>query len=135
MIGLMVNDVLEETRRRVAEAGVETSDDVRFSGRALAGFSEAMAAEERLLKAFLHERMYGAPAVRLVADGAGRLLGDLFSVYLRQPSLMPAEWQCGSDDTTASIRRIGDFIAGMTDRYAITQYRQHVGSVELPEGF
>jgi dGTPase len=135
MIGLMVNDVLEETRNRIAEAGVETSDDVRFSGSALAGFSEGMAAEERLLKAFLHERMYGAPAVRLVADGAGRLLGGLFSVYLQQPSFMPAEWQSGSDDPTASIRRIGDFIAGMTDRYAITQYRQHVGPVELPEGF
>lgn len=135
MIGLMVNDVLEETSRRVAAAGVESSDDVRYASAAFAGFSQAMASEERLLKAFLHERMYGAPAVRSVADGAGRLLGTLFSVYLQQPSLLPAEWQGGSDNNTASIRRIGDFIAGMTDRYAIAQHRQHVGPVELPEGF
>jgi dGTPase len=79
--------------------------------------------------------MYGAPAVRSVADGAGRLLGTLFSVYLQKPSLLPPEWQGGSDNQTANIRRIGDFIAGMTDRYAIAQYRQHVGPVELPEGF
>jgi dGTPase len=135
MIGLMVNDVLEETGCRVAAAAVESSDDVRYAGAALAGFSEAMASEERLLKAFLHERMYGAPAVRRVAEGAGQLLGELFSIYLGQPALLPPEWQGGSDNSVATVRRIGDFIAGMTDRYAIAQYRQHVGPVELPEGF
>lgn len=135
MIGLMVNDVLGETRRRVTAAGVGTIDDVRYAGTALAGFSDDMAAEERLLKAFLHERMYGAPPVRSVAEGAGRLVGTLFAVYVQRPSLLPAEWQEGSDDPTARTRRIGDFIAGMTDRYAIAQYRQHVGPVELPEGF
>jgi dGTPase len=135
MIGLMVNDVLQETGRRTASAEVETSDDVRYAGVALAGFSEPMAAEERRLKAFLHARMYGAPPVRSVADEAGRLIGALFSIYLEQPSLLPHEWQGEWENRVAAMRRIGDFIAGMTDRYAIAQYRQHAGPVELPEGF
>lgn len=134
-IGRMVNDVLEETRRRVDNARVETSDDVRFAGRALAGFSEAMAARERELKTFLYARMYRAPRVKAVADEAQRLLAGLFEAYRADPALLPPEWRGATDDSTATLRRIGDFIAGMTDRYAIAQYRQHVGPIELPEGF
>ncbi|MGS1016766.1 deoxyguanosinetriphosphate triphosphohydrolase [Allosphingosinicella humi] len=134
-IGRMVNDVLEETRRRVADAGVETGDDVRLAGRALAGFSEAMAARERELKTFLYARMYRSPRVKAVADEAQRLLAGLFAAYRADPALLPPEWRAATDDPIATLRRIGDFIAGMTDRYAIAQYRQFVGPIELPEGF
>jgi dGTPase len=134
-IGSMVNDLLEETRRRLADAGVETLDDVRAAGRGLAGFSSAMAEEERQLKSFLHNRMYGSPPVRAVADEAQRVVAGLFDAYRDDPSRLPSEWRADWRHETAMLRTIGDFIAGMTDRYAITQYRQHVGEVHLPEGF
>jgi dGTPase len=134
-IGRMVNDVLEETLRRVEAAGVETAADVRGAGRALADFSGAMASEERQLKAFLHDRMYDAPPVKAVKEKAQQVLAGLFEAYRADASLLAPEWRTAPGDPVEAARRIGDFIAGMTDRYAITQYRQHVGAVELPEGF
>jgi dGTPase len=134
-IGLMVNDVLAETRRRVAEAGVETAADVRRAGRALVGFSAGMAGEERALKAFLHARMYEAPPILALAEEAGRLLARLFEAYRADPSLLPEEWRPDGLDALAVQRRIGDFIAGMTDRFAIRRHEQLVGPAHLPESF
>jgi dGTPase len=134
-IGLMVNDVLEETARRVAEARVTAVEDVRHAGRALAGFSEALAMEEWTLKQFLHARMYSAPPVLAVRDEAQRVLAGLFAAYRDDPRLLPAGWLGDGSGETATLRSIGDFIAGMTDRYAIARHRELVGPVELPEGF
>ena len=134
-IGLMVNDVIAETRTRTAGAGVRSVDDVRSAGRQLAGFSLSMAGQEKELKTFLYARMYESPRVRTVAGKAGAMLCELFSAYRAEPDRLPPEWCPDGDDEIVLIRRIGDFIAGMTDRYAIGQYRQHVGPVDLPEGF
>ena len=134
-IGLMVNDVLEETRRRVAEAGVESADDVRAAGRALAGFSAAMASEERQLKRFLYARMYESEPVLAVRREAQRVVAGLSEVYRDDPRLLPEGWRCDGADRVTTIRTIGDFIAGMTDRFAIARYRELVGPVALPEGF
>jgi dGTPase len=134
-IGLMVNDILVETCARAAAAGVRTSDEVRAAGRPLAGFSAAMAAEEKTLKAFLRARMYNAPRVSAVRREAQRVLAGLLALYRAEPALLPPEWRPESHDPVAMLRTIGDFIAGMTDRYAIRQYRTLIGEVELPEGF
>ncbi|HEX8534227.1 MAG TPA: deoxyguanosinetriphosphate triphosphohydrolase [Allosphingosinicella sp.] len=134
-IGRMVNDVLDETRRRIAAAGVETADDVRYSGRPLAAFSPEIAEDERQLKAFLYARMYRSPPILEIQREAKKLLAGLFAAYRSDPSLLPADWQTADLDPTALTRRIGDFIAGMTDRYAINRYRELVGPVQLPEGF
>jgi dGTPase len=134
-IGRMVNDVLQETRRRTADAGVESADDVRAAGRPLAGFSEAMGEGERQLKQFLYSHMYDAPPVTAVKEKAQEVLAGLFEAYESNHELLPAYWRADAADPVLVTRRIGDFIAGMTDRYAITQYRQHIGPVELPEGF
>jgi dGTPase len=134
-IGRMVNDVLEETGRRIAASGAETSDDVRYAGRPLTGFSEPMAEEERQLKTFLYARMYRSPPILEIQREAKKLLGGLFAVYRSDPRLLPEDWRTGDPDPTALTRRIGDFIAGMTDRYAINRYRELIGPVELPEGF
>lgn len=134
-IGLMVNDVLAETRARIAASGVKTVEDVRAAGRALAGFSDGLAREEKALKTFLYARMYEAAPVRAVAERAGELLYGLFDAYRRNPCLLPPEWQPAAPEPPLVLRRIGDFIAGMTDRYAIRQYRELVGPVDLPEGF
>ncbi|MET1111463.1 MAG: deoxyguanosinetriphosphate triphosphohydrolase [Allosphingosinicella sp.] len=134
-IGLMVGDVLAETGRRVAEAGVETVGDVRSAGRALAGFSPALAKEEAVLKRFLYARMYNAPPVMAVRDQAQAVVARLFAAYRDDPGRLPSEWLPAATDETALLRAIGDFIAGMTDRYAVRQHRELVGPVELPEGF
>ena len=134
-IGRMVNDVLVETQRRVAAAGVESADDVRAAGRMLAGFSDEMAEEERQLKSFLYAKMYRSPPILAIQAEAKKVLAGLFAAYRANPRLLPEQWRTDDGDEVGTVRRIGDFIAGMTDRYAITQYRQHVGPVSLPEGF
>jgi dGTPase len=134
-IGLMVGDVLEETERRLADAGVGTAQEVRAAGRPLAGFSPAMAGEEAVLKRFLHARMYNAPPVTAVRDQAQAVVARLFAAYRDDPARLPPEWLPPDADEVAMLRSIGDFIAGMTDRYAVRQHRELVGPVELPEGF
>jgi dGTPase len=134
LIGLMVNDVLEETGARIAGAGVASADDVRAAGRPLAGFSQAMADEERTLKAFLHERMYNAPQVTAVRTEAQKVIANLAAAYRRDPRLLPGEWRPQSDDPATILRGIGDYIAGMTDRFAIRQHEALIGNVALPEG-
>ena len=134
-IGRMVRDVLEETGRRVAEAGVASADDVRAAGRALAGFSEPIAAEERQLKTFLYANMYRSPPILAIQEQARKVVSGLFAAYRADPRLLPEPWRLEIGDETALTRRIGDFIAGMTDRYALRLYRELVGPVDMPEGF
>jgi dGTPase len=93
-----------------------------------------MASAERALKRFLHARMYSAPPVLAVRDEAQRILAGLFAAYRDDPARLPSGWLADASDPTATLRSIGDFIAGMTDRYAIRQYREIVGEIELPEG-
>ena len=106
-------------------------DDVRACGTALAGFSPELAAEERALKRFLYARMYNASPVQAVRVKAQRVIADLFALYRSDASLLPPEWEIEQDD----VRRIGDFIAGMTDRYAIKRHEELIGPVEMPGGF
>ncbi|HEX8308002.1 MAG TPA: deoxyguanosinetriphosphate triphosphohydrolase [Allosphingosinicella sp.] len=134
-IGLMVGDVLEETGRRVAEAGAGSIDDIRRAGRPLAGFSPEMAAQEALLKRFLYARMYNSPPVMAVRDQAQAVVTRLFAAYRDDPRRLPPEWLPPESDEVTLLRAIGDFIAGMTDRYAVRQHRELVGPVALPEGF
>jgi dGTPase len=134
-IGLMVGDVLEETGRRLAGAGVEAIEDIRCAGRPLAGFSPPMAGEEAALKRFLHARMYNAPPVMAVREQAQAVVARLFAAYRDDPRRLPPEWLPPESDDATLLRTIGDFIAGMTDRYAVRQHRELVGPVELPEGF
>ncbi|HEX9964501.1 MAG TPA: deoxyguanosinetriphosphate triphosphohydrolase [Allosphingosinicella sp.] len=134
-IGLMVGDVLEETARRLGRTAVETADDVRNAGRPLAGFSAELAAEETVLKRFLHARMYNAPPVTEVRQLAQEVVARLFAAYREDPARLPPGWLDRDADEETTLRAIGDFIAGMTDRYAVRQHRELVGPVELPEGF
>ena len=132
-IGAMVNDLLDETRRRIRT--VASPEAVRAAGRALAGFSESMLAQERELKAFLYAQMYDAPPVKAVKSEAQAVLSALFAAYREDPERLPPEWRPGRDDAVTTSRAIGDFIAGMTDRFAIKRHEELVGPVGLPEGF
>jgi dGTPase len=131
MIGTMVEDVLAETERRVREAGVGTIDDVRSAGAALAGFSAGLAAEERELKRFLYARLYDAPELKAVREEAERVVSNLAAAYRSDPANLPEPWRRGADQLQ-QLRAISDFIAGMTDRFAIARHEELVGQVHLP---
>lgn len=131
MIGHMVGDVLAETERRVRDSRTETMNDVRSAGRALSGFSDQLAAEERELKRFLYSRLYDLPELKPVREEAERIVADLAAAYLADPKLLPESWRRGGDEVQQS-RTIGDFIAGMTDRFAIRCHEEIIGPVNLP---
>ncbi len=134
LIGTMVGDVIAETERRVAEHGAATIDEVRSAGRQLSGFSPALDQEEKALKAFLYASLYNASELLDVRVKAQGVISGLAAAYQADPSLLPDEWRCDTDKVE-QVRRIGDYVAGMTDRYAIAQYRELVGPVELPDRF
>ena len=133
-IGTMVGDVLAETERRVRRAGVASIDEVRAHGAPLAGFSAELAAEERKLKRFLYERLYNSPELAAVRIEAQRVVGNLAAAYLDDPALLPAGWARGTGET-ARLRGIADYIAGMTDPFAIARHEELVGPVHLPDRF
>jgi dGTPase len=133
-IGTMVGDVLAETERRVGEAGVANIDEVRACGQALVGFSDELAADERQLKRLLYDRLYNSPALIPVRDEAQRVVAGLAAAYRDDPALLPAGWAKGEGET-ARLRGIADYIAGMTDHFAISRHEELVGPVHLPDRF
>jgi dGTPase len=103
---------------------------VRAAGRQLAGFSQALGEEERELKSFLYARLYGLPELRPVRDEAQKVVADLADAYRADPALLPPDWR--RDGEIDQLRTMGDFIAGMTDRFAIARHEEIVGPVSLP---
>jgi dGTPase len=132
-IGVMANDLIASTRRNIADAGVETVEDVRALGRTLVCFSPDLTAQERELKRFMYATLYHHPEQLAAADRARIIVTDLFRAYRADPALMPTEWRndCAGDEPARS-RHIADFIAGMTDRYAEKRHAEIFGS--LPAG-
>ena len=134
MIGTMVGDVLGETRRRVGDAGVETCGDVRAAGRQLAGFSPELEQDERALKRFLYDQLYNSAELAAIRNEAQRVVAGLFAAYRDDPRLLPEDWRVDGDEVQR-LRTIGDFIAGMTDHFAIARHRELVGPADLPDRF
>ena len=124
MIGAMVNDVIGETRRRLAKAKPGSAEDVRRLGRPLVAFSHEMRAHDRALKAFLGEYMYGHDRVVRRTDRAKDIVRALFEAFLAEPGRMPLGWRerVRGADGVGVARVVADYIAGMTDRYAITDH-------------
>jgi len=130
MIGSMVGDVLAETERRVRVAAIATIDEVRAAGRSLVGFSAELAAEERELKRFLYSRLYESAELEKVRKEAVRVVSNLAQAYRADRSLLPDSWRHDGSETE-QLQTIGDFIAGMTDRFAIRRHEELVGPVAL----
>nr|WP_310523055.1 deoxyguanosinetriphosphate triphosphohydrolase [Polymorphobacter sp.] len=132
-IGRMTGDLLEETGRRIAEAAPQTVDDVRAAGRALVGFSPELLAETAGLKAFLRARMYRHRQVAALRDPSKLVVAGLFAALHGEPAGMPADWAGATPGgEPGRARHIADFIAGMTDRYALKLYERLVGPSPLP---
>ncbi|EAQ29428.1 deoxyguanosinetriphosphate triphosphohydrolase-like protein [Erythrobacter sp. NAP1] len=130
-IGLMVNDVLEHTRAQVKNIG--SVAEVRDAGRQLAGFSPEMEKNERALKTFMYDKLYYHPEQVSAAERARDVIARLFAAYSQDQRLMPEEWQARLPDTEPGRSRIiADFIAGMSDRFAIRACEAIYG--EQPQG-
>ena len=134
-IGRMTDDLLTETRARLAAAAPESVEAVRAADIPLAGFSPAMEATTAALKTFLRARMYSAPAVKALRDPSQQVVAALFAAFHTDSARLPDRWRATLPlHEPARARHIGDFIAGMTDRYAIKQYERVVGPSPLPGG-
>jgi len=134
LIGVMITDLLEETRRRVAEANPQSAADVRALGRPLVSFSEGMRANDAALKKFLFKNMYRHFTVNRMTSKGRRVVKDLFGLLHAEPECLPPEWQCNSDGagTPKTARVVADYIAGMTDRFALDEHRRLFDMQEKP---
>jgi dGTPase len=130
LIDRMVSDLLEETRRRLADAKPRNVEDIRRLDRSVVAFSPAMAENDRALKRFLFERMYRHERVFRPMTEASHVVRELFDAYLLAPQRLPAEWQAaaGSPGSAQTARLVADYIAGMTDRYAFEAHRRLTGT-------
>jgi dGTPase len=124
LIGFLIEDVVAETRRRLTALAPGSADDVRGASAAVVAFSPAIAEAERLIKSFLETRMYRHARIKRVMNEAANVVRELFLRYSAHPDDLPAEWSAGLSalDDAGRARRIADFIAGMTDRYALAEH-------------
>jgi len=127
LISYLIGAVVLEAGRRLELAQPKSVDDVRNHGEVLIAFPAAAAQAEAEIKAFLKQRMYRHPRVMRVMGEAEQILFELFARYQTKPADLPAEWlpHGGESETeTERARRIGNFIAGMTDRFALTEHQR-----------
>jgi dGTPase len=126
LVGAMVADLLTQTRANIAVAKPASADAVRALRRPLAAFSPAMAADMNALKKFLFANMYRHPSVNETTARARKVVRDLFERYFAEPDMLPPEWRkiAGGADRIRAARAIADYIAGMTDNFALAEHRR-----------
>jgi dGTPase len=124
LITRFVEDVIDESRSRLAALSPRSVQDIRAAAQPIAGFSARIEAADRDIKAILVQRVYRDPKVMQMRAEADRMLRFLFARFLEAPDLMPAEWGegLGGSDVARRARRVADYIAGMTDRYAAAEH-------------
>ena len=125
MIGEMVIDLLDETKTRLKDLNPRTPDDIRNSNAPIAGFSESMRANDAALKKFLFENMYRHYKLNRMTSKAKRVVKELFKLLIKEPECLPVELyaRCKKTHSTDVARVVADYIAGMTDRYALDEYQ------------
>jgi dGTPase len=135
MINRLVVDLVEESRRRLADGGVQSIETVRQAGRPLIGFSDEVARDSLELKRFLRSQLYDHYRVRRMTRKAERIVADLFGLFMDDLRLLPPQYhdkvRAVPEDRTARARVVADYIAGMTDRYAIREHRRLFDPAEL----
>ena len=124
VLNLYVGDLITNTRDRLAQAKIQTLDDVRSHSKRLAAFSPAVEAERMLNKNFLHENLYFSPALAGEKDDAERIVGELFAYWMDHPATLPHNYQEKAKEDSLP-RVICDYMAGMTDNFIFEQYGKH----------
>jgi dGTPase len=123
VIDALVSDLVVEARMRLAALAPEHADAIRHAGRPIIAFSAAMAAANAAIKAFLTMHMYQHWRVNRMTSKARRLIGELFSLLSADPALLPEEWHARAAGGSVAVT-VADYIAGMTDRYALEEHRR-----------
>jgi len=123
MINALVDDLIQQSRANIRHAEIRTIDDVR-NAPPLIAFSESMKKEAQELKRFLRTNLYHHYQVNRMTSKARRIVTDLFDIFISGPELLPLDYQIAGEDRTAQARKVADYIAGMTDRYAMREYRR-----------
>ncbi|MCC7251556.1 deoxyguanosinetriphosphate triphosphohydrolase [Hyphomicrobium sp.] len=125
MITLLIQDMVQESRARLAALAPGSPDDIRAAGEAVVAFSSGMTSDLKALKDVLMQRVYRSRKVMDVMDDAEAVIARLFARYLSDPVVLPDTWRVAQEGLAerARARVIADFVAGMTDRYAIDQHR------------
>ncbi|WP_174514018.1 deoxyguanosinetriphosphate triphosphohydrolase [Methylocella tundrae] len=128
LITFFIEDAIDESRRRLEKTGVSSAEDVRSQSAPVIGFSPSTARIERQIKDFLFQNLYRHPRLIRVRDQAATIIFNLFPRFLNAPRSMPAEWseaalRIGADEGRRA-RVVCDYIAGMTDRYAVSEHRR-----------
>jgi len=125
VITRFVEDAVAEAGRRLAALAPRSADDIRRARSPVVAFSEPMRAADASVKSFLYPHMYRHPDVMRVRAGAERILRDLFARFVAEPTAMPEEWHLDLPEDEARLcRRVADYIAGMTDRYAVQEHQR-----------
>ena len=123
MINALVVDLIQNSQTNFKQSDIKTIDDVR-NAPTLIGFSEDMKREAQALKRFLRTNLYQHYQVNRMTSKARRIVTDLFDIFLSGPQLLPPDYQIEDSDILAQARRVADYIAGMTDRYAMREHRR-----------
>lgn len=126
IISRMIHDVIAETRRRLERIRPESSSDIRHSDMAVVAFSPEMQAYEKELKKFLFDRMYRHYKLNRMSSKAKKVVRELFQLLVEEPGCLPTAWQrlAGAPRALETARVVCDYIAGMTDRFALDEYRR-----------
>jgi dGTPase len=126
LINVMVTDLLAETRRRIVDFAPGSANDVRGNRGPLVGFGEAVQEQDSELKSFLFTRMYRHYKLNRMASKARRVVTDLFDLFMAEPNCLPTQWQEPKEmaDDHRRARMVADYIAGMTDRYAVLEHKR-----------
>jgi dGTPase len=126
LIGVWADDLVWESNNRIAETKPKSAEDVRAAGKPLIRFSDVMNDHQAVLRRFLMQRMYRHWKVNRSRSHAKRILKALFDLLLAEPELLPPDWQKGADGPKGrkTARRVCDYIAGMTDDFAIDEHRR-----------
>jgi dGTPase len=127
LITQMIEDVIAESERRLAALAPAAAADTRYAAQAVVTFSPVFVEADKSIKGFLYPRMYRHARVMRVMGDAEAVIADLFAHFTAMPADLPSEWTEGFDtlDAAARARRIADYIAGMTDRYALVEHARY----------
>ena len=131
VFGYMVDDVLAEARMLLAEVNPQSADEVRHAGRPVIRFSQGMFQQLKDVRGFLFTRVYRAPSVMEMRAQVTRVVNELFPAFLADTSLLPEDWRddvAAAADETELARIVGDYIAGMTDRFALETHARMFGA-------
>ncbi|MCF6317005.1 MAG: deoxyguanosinetriphosphate triphosphohydrolase [Marinosulfonomonas sp.] len=130
VFGVMVSDVINESRRLIANLGPQRVEDIRAAGAPVVQFSPALWADLKEIRAFLFARMYRAPSVVVMREKVTGVVQDLFPFFIDHPDQLPHHWKNDVDraqDKVALVRLVADYIAGMTDRFALQEHERLLG--------